>query len=649
MATTNQRLLDATIDHSVSLARYANGVVRRISALLNRTDADLFVRLTEALQSLPPEAFTVERLEQFLFSVRNLNAQAYVQLQQKMGSEIRAVVEYEASFQQSLLSRVVPTEVRATIGINEVAVEQVYSAAMARPFQGRLLSEWAQGMGEQRMLRIRDTLRQGYVQQETVGQMVSRLRGTRASGYSDGIVSIDRRNAEAVVRTAVGHTAQYTRQQVYNENRDLIKAVEWVSTLDNRTTTFCMLRDRKMYTADEAHEPIDHRLPWGGGPGAFHWNCVLGTERLSVPGGVSAIYRRTYEGKLITIQCANGRSVTITPNHPILTPVGWRAAADFNVGDELISERNPVALACLGAPQDECVQPTFNEVCEAARELFGVASVEVPMTTPDFHGDGADFEICEVWADRELRDKLNFLFPQLRHKFEFEFANLAVLESGTLTSARSLFQGRHAALASSDSIMSGSDIRELSPRPPGENRFAGVSGRNASSNTPAPEGRGARFESFADFKNPKEVACVQTDRFGPVKVVSIAVRHARVPVFNVETEKGWYAAGGIVCHNCRSTSVPVTKSWKELGLKTKEFSGVTRASMDGTVAPDTTYSSWLTRQPATRQDEILGATRGALFRRGDLPLERFANDKGRWLTLEQLRKADAGAFVRAGL
>lgn len=372
MATVNQLLLDASIDHSVSLARYSNGVVRRIIALLNRTDADLFGKLGQALQSLPPEAFTVERLEQFLVSVRNINAQAYAQVQQQMGSEIRAVVEYEAEFQQSLLKRAIPSQVLATIGVNEVAVEQVYGAVMARPFQGRLLSEWAQSMGEQRMHRIRDTLRQGYVQQETVSQMITRLRGTRASGYSDGIVSIDRRNAEAVVRTAIGHTAQYTRQQLYNENLDLIKAVEWVSTLDNRTTTFCMLRDRKRYTADDAHKPIDHRLPWGGGPGAFHWNC-------------------------------------------------------------------------------------------------------------------------------------------------------------------------------------------------------------------------------------------------------------------------------------RSTSTPVTKSWRELGFDIDEFKGTTRAAMDGTVAPDTTYAQWLGRQSAKRQDDILGPTRGALFRRGGLPLERFANDKGKWLTLEQLREADAGAFTRAGI
>ena len=374
MATrpVNDRLLDASVAHEIAMQRYTNGVVRRMSALLNRTDADIFTRLTQALESLPPEAFTVQRLEQFLVSVRDLNLQAYNALQRAMGSEIRTIIENELEFQQTLIERVVPKAAFAAVDLNEVAAEQLYAASMARPFQGRLLSEWASGLETQRMHRVRDTLRIGYVAQETVAQMVARLRGTRASGYSDGILSIDRRNAEAVVRTAISHTAQFARQEFYKENPDLISKVQWISTLDNRTTTMCMLRDRKQYEADEKHKPIGHKLPWAGGPGALHWNC-------------------------------------------------------------------------------------------------------------------------------------------------------------------------------------------------------------------------------------------------------------------------------------RSTSAPVVKSWREMGLDIEEFTPTERAAMDGATAGATTYAQWLGRQSAAMHDDILGPTRGALFRRGGLPLERFANDKGKWLTLSQLKARDAQAFERAGV
>jgi hypothetical protein len=112
----------------------------------------------------------------------------------------------------------------------------------------------------------------------------------------------------------------------------------------------------------------------------------------------------------------------------------------------------------------------------------------------------------------------------------------------------------------------------------------------------------------------------------------------------------WGAGPGALHWCCRSTSTPVTKSWKELtGVDVEEFSPATRASMDGEVPADMTYAEWLKKQSAARQDEILGATRGALFRRGGLELQGFYNNRGRYLSLQELRERDAAAFAKAGV
>lgn len=70
----------------------------------------------------------------------------------------------------------------------------------------------------------------------------------------------------------------------------------------------------------------------------------------------------------------------------------------------------------------------------------------------------------------------------------------------------------------------------------------------------------------------------------------------------------------------------------------------------GPVPAATTYQEWLERQSAAFQDEVLGTTRGALFRRGDLALERFVNRAtGREWTLAELARREAQAFRDAGL
>ena len=83
MTPVNERLLDEAFHHAVDLDQYGTGVVRRMLALLNRVDADLFAQLTAALGTLDAESFTVERLEALLMSVRVMHAQAYLQLEDR--------------------------------------------------------------------------------------------------------------------------------------------------------------------------------------------------------------------------------------------------------------------------------------------------------------------------------------------------------------------------------------------------------------------------------------------------------------------------------------------------------------------------------------------------------------------------------------
>ena len=234
----------------------------------NQSDAELFAQLQQALQRMPADSFTVQRLEQQLKAVSDLNDALYQRMLHGFSVDLKDLVQHELGFQGQMLLTVPPV----SVPLVALAPQTVYAAVLSRPFQGRLLSEWALGLGTDRMTRIRDAIRIGFVNSETIAQMVAKLRGTRANGYADGLLDISRRNAEAVVRTAVGHTASVARDSLYQANSDLIKAVQWISTLDARTTDICRARDGLQYTCD-AHRPIGHSLPWLGGPGQAHWNC----------------------------------------------------------------------------------------------------------------------------------------------------------------------------------------------------------------------------------------------------------------------------------------------------------------------------------------------------------------------------------------
>lgn len=272
MATVNEALQDATIRHMVDLEKYSNAVVYRMIALLNRADAQIFRDLAAALERLGDGAFTVQRLERLLESVRTINKDLYALIERELTEELKKLVAYEVGYQYTLFNTAIPPQVIAEVGITAVNPQTVYTAAMSQPFRGVLLREALSGLQAGRAKVIRDTVRIGIVGNESTDEIVRKLRGTRAKKYSDGLFEAPRRHIESIVRTAVSHTAAVARDSFMEANNDLLKGLVWLSTLDTRTSDECIVRDHLKYTAD-THNPIGHSVPWLSGPGRLHWCC----------------------------------------------------------------------------------------------------------------------------------------------------------------------------------------------------------------------------------------------------------------------------------------------------------------------------------------------------------------------------------------
>lgn len=167
------------------------------------------------------------------------------------------------------------------------------------------------------------------------------------------------------------------------------------------------------------------------------------------------------------------------------------------------------------------------------------------------------------------------------------------------------------------------------------------------------------------------------DDASPIKVVSVELFLAAEPldVFDIQVEEDEsFIVGGVVVHNsmvcasldgqvfdidtgpqpprhpnCRSSSIPVMKSWKEMGFNFKELPESTRASMDGQIPESMTYNDWLRKRSASEQDDILGKTKGKLYRDGGLDVQNFVDRTGSEMNLDELRRTEADAFRKAGL
>ncbi|HET8791792.1 MAG TPA: hypothetical protein VFM75_11345, partial [Modicisalibacter sp.] len=83
-------------------------------------------------------------------------------------------------------------------------------------------------------------------------------------------------------------------------------------------------------------------------------------------------------------------------------------------------------------------------------------------------------------------------------------------------------------------------------------------------------------------------------------------------------------------YGCRTVRVPVIKEQYRIAVQGE------RASMDGPVSNQLTYSGFLKRQSVEFQNDVLGERRAQLFRSGKLRIDQFVDDRGRTLTLDEL-------------
>lgn len=141
----------------------------------------------------------------------------------------------------------------------------------------------------------------------------------------------------------------------------------------------------------------------------IHPNCL-------VPGGtvlaegVMAHSCREYDGPVITLVTSKGNRITVTPNHPILTPEGFVPAGMLQEGQEIIEATGEYRLLLGKAPNDINIPTPVEEIGHSIIQTCGGTTVRVKGSPVQFHGDGSsDSEVNIVFSKGFVESELDFL------------------------------------------------------------------------------------------------------------------------------------------------------------------------------------------------------------------------------------------------
>jgi SPP1 gp7 family putative phage head morphogenesis protein len=239
--TINEAYRDAAIARQVDVRRYSAGVSKKINTLLAEADRDLSDLLAARLARFEgkPIDYTGARWGALLEELRAARQKVLAQIADQVTPELEQLAATEAGAELGALS----DSIGLNISFSAVPLDKLKAIATSRPFQGRLLKDWFQGLESLDRARLQQAVQLGMVNGEPIDDIVRRVVGTRANNYADGVLSMTRRDATAVVRTAVNHVSNAARNEVWEANSDIIQAKVWTSTLDGRTSPICRARD----------------------------------------------------------------------------------------------------------------------------------------------------------------------------------------------------------------------------------------------------------------------------------------------------------------------------------------------------------------------------------------------------------------------
>lgn len=255
--TANELYFSAALRRQIAVRKYTASEIRRILLILEHSDQELTNKIRERLAKLGQVTdFTSKRYLALLADIQDLRSAVLNTLKRQVTRDLGTLGEHEAEAETKLLRASIPVE----ISFAKISADAIRAIVDTQPFQGHLLNDWFTGLRQADRRALTRALQLGLAQGESIPDIVKRVAGTKANNFSDGALSITRRNAEAVVRTGVNHVSNAARETVWDANADIIQALRWTSTLDGRTTPICQARDGMLAPVGDKPLPEDAEL-----------------------------------------------------------------------------------------------------------------------------------------------------------------------------------------------------------------------------------------------------------------------------------------------------------------------------------------------------------------------------------------------------
>lgn len=290
-------------------------------------------------------------------------------------------------------------------------------------------------------------------------------------------------------------------------------------------------------------------------PGARHpgedWRCVPASARILFSHGVARCYRHWYSGELSVVSTDSGKTISATPNHPVLTDAGWKPIHLLKTGDYVIE----IADQGVNIPEEDEEQREVR-----ASDVFDLARLRFPLErtrgfASQFHGDGTTEEVYVIATERGLMNKRNLSASEVFRHLRLSITDQMIILSLKASYGAFPFQFFRRWLAAYGIVSGLCQFLSFFWRcfaHPHIHRFGPVAWLNAHRKKSLSDCATVDAEPFGAFlfADSREVETRKS------RVVDVASKPFHGFTYNFETDSGYYYSDGVSMHNCRCYAAP---------------------------------------------------------------------------------------------
>lgn len=256
--SVNEEIADREIRHLLYLTRLQT---KEATELVNELDKAL-PKILDHIENVGKgveggvilSSETQRRLQTIAAEINQIIQEHNGQVQREALSRYTDIAEFEADFEQRLLTKSVPV----AIEFDSPELSRLRSIVRDQPMNGKPISEWFSRLDQKTLDTVTTEMKQGMIEGESMFQIRKRIEGTVAANFTDGSWEQVRRSARALARTSVIHTSTLSKQALYEANEEHLKGISWIATLDLTTCLTCGDYDGNVYRINSGPRPTAH-------------------------------------------------------------------------------------------------------------------------------------------------------------------------------------------------------------------------------------------------------------------------------------------------------------------------------------------------------------------------------------------------------